>query len=71
MFIKALSYVGKAAAFVAGLSVYADVLPARYAGAATLVFMAASLVKDTVNRAGDIADNGKEDGSFSVDQEVK
>ncbi|PTY03020.1 hypothetical protein DB346_07105 [Verrucomicrobia bacterium LW23] len=64
--LKICSYVGKVAAFIAGLSVYADVIPPKYAGAAALVFMAASLIKDTANRAGDIADNGKEDGSFTA-----
>ena len=62
--IKYLTLAAKAASFVAGLAVYADVLPPKYAPIAALVFAAASLSKDTVNRIGDLADDGVKNDSF-------
>ncbi len=55
-----LSYVGKAAGFVAALNALPFVSPST----GMLIFFVASLVKDTVNRVGDFLDNGKEDHSW-------
>ena len=71
MTIKIISYIGKAASLVAGLSAYAGAIPEKYLATAMLVFLVASFVKDTANRAGDIADDGQENGSFIIDKAVQ
>mgnify|MGYP000153280059 CR=1 FL=1 len=58
--LKYLSYIGKLAGFVAALNAIPFVDPALGA----VVFAAASILKDTVNRIGDIADDGKVNQSF-------
>jgi hypothetical protein len=50
-----LSYVGKAAGFVATLNTIPFVSPST----GIIVFFIASLLKDTINRIGDFLDNGK------------
>ena len=52
--LKYLTYIGKLAGFVATLNVIPFVDPA----VGVLVFAAASLLKDTVNRIGDLVDDG-------------
>lgn len=52
--LKYLTYIGKLAGFVATLNVIPFVDPAG----GVLVFAAASLLKDTVNRIGDLVDDG-------------
>jgi hypothetical protein len=58
--LKYLSYVGKLAGFVSALNVIPFVNPA----VGVIVFAAASLIKDTVNRIGDLLDDGKPNQSF-------
>ena len=58
--LKYLSYLGKIAGFVAALNAIPFVDPAVGA----VIFAAASLLKDTVNRIGDLADDGKSNSSF-------
>ena len=61
-----LSLITKAASIgtgVAALPVVA-MLPAQYAGYAALAFAGASLIKDTANRIGDLADDGIVNNSF-------
>jgi hypothetical protein len=58
--LKYLSYIGKVAGFVAALNGIPFVDPAVGA----VIFAAASLLKDTVNRIGDLADDGKSNDSF-------
>lgn len=58
--LKYLSYLGKIAGFVAALNAIPFVDPAMGA----VIFAAASLLKDTVNRIGDLADDGKSNDSF-------
>lgn len=58
--LRILSYVGKLAGFVAALNAIPFVDPAMGA----VIFAAASLLKDTVNRIGDLADDGKANQSF-------
>jgi len=57
-----LSYVAKAAGFVASLNAIPFIKPEQ----GILLVLGASLVKDTVNRLADFIDNGKEDGSFQA-----
>jgi hypothetical protein len=62
--VKALKYisaVGKLAGFVSALQVIPFVAPA----VGVLVFAAASLLKDTVNRLGDLLDDGQPNSSFN------
>ena len=58
--LKYLTYVGKLAGFVSALNVIPFVDPAIGA----LVFAAASILKDTVNRIGDLVDDGLPNSSF-------
>ena len=52
--LKYLTYIGKLAGFVATLNVIPFVDPA----VGVLVFAAASLLKDTVSRIGELLDDG-------------
>jgi hypothetical protein len=52
-----LSYVAKAAGFVATLNAIPFVSPST----GVIIFFVASLLKDTVDRIGDFLDNGKQD----------
>ena len=60
--IKYLTYVGKLAGFVAAL----DTLPFVDPTVGVVIFAAASLLKDTVNRIGDLLDDGKVNQSFKA-----
>jgi hypothetical protein len=59
--LKYLSYVGKLAGFLSALNVIPFVAPQT----GVLIFAAASLLKDSVNRIGDLLDDGKPNQSFS------
>jgi hypothetical protein len=52
-----LSYIAKAAGFVAALNAIPFVSPS----AGVIIFFSASLLKDTVDRIGDFLDNGRSD----------
>ena len=52
-----LSYVAKAAGFIATLNALPYVAPST----GVIIFFVASLLKDTVDRIGDFLDNGKSD----------
>ena len=52
-----LSYVAKAAGFIATLNAIPFVSPST----GIIIFFVASLLKDTVDRIGDFLDNGKPD----------
>jgi hypothetical protein len=58
--LKYLSYVGKLAGFISALNVIPFVDPA----VGVVIFAAASILKDTVNRVGDLIDDGKANQSF-------
>jgi hypothetical protein len=58
--LKILSYVGKLAWFVAAL----DTMPFIDPKLGVVIFVAASLLKDTVNRVGDLVDDGQPNQSF-------
>ncbi len=55
-----LSYIGKAAGFVAALNAVPFVSPS----AGVIIFFIASLLKDTSYRIGDFLDNCKADSSW-------
>jgi hypothetical protein len=57
-----LSYVAKLAGIVAAL----DAIPFVSPELGILVFAGASLLKDTVNRIGDLVDDGKPNQSFKA-----
>lgn len=58
--LKYLSYVGKLAGFVSALNAIPFVDPAI----GVFIFAAASILKDSVNRIGDLIDDGKANQSF-------
>jgi hypothetical protein len=58
--LKYLSYVGKLAGFVSALNVIPFVDPQ----AGVIVFAAASILKDSVTRIGDLLDDGKPNQRF-------
>ena len=58
--LKYFSYAGKLAGFVSALNVIPFVDPT----VGVVVFAAASILKDTVNRIGDLLDDGKPNVSF-------
>lgn len=58
--LKYLSLVGKIAGFVSALGTIPFVDPK----VGLIVFAAASILKDTVNRVGDLLDDGKPNQSF-------
>jgi hypothetical protein len=58
--LKYLSFVGKLAGFVSALNVIPFVDPA----VGVVVFAAASILKDAVNRIGDLLDDGQPNASF-------
>lgn len=60
--LKILSYVGKAAGFVATLNVIPGVSPST----GVIIFFVASLLKDTINRVGDFLDDGTSNNSFNA-----
>jgi hypothetical protein len=59
--LKYLSYVGKLAGFVSALNVIPFVDPQT----GVIIFAAASLLKDSVNRIGDLLDDGNPHQRFS------
>ena len=60
--IKILSLVGKVAGVIAGLNVIPFV-PPQYG---LFIFAGASILKDMVNRVGDLVDDGKQSYSFKA-----
>ena len=58
--LKYLSFVGKIAGLVSTINVIPFVDPAI----GVVIFAAASLLKDTVNRIGDLLDDGQPNSSF-------
>lgn len=60
--LKYLSYLGKLAGFIAAL----DTLPFVDPAVGVVIFAAASLLKDTVNRIGDLVDDGRVNQSFKA-----
>ena len=63
-----LALVVKIASAVAGLAAFPELhlLPPKYMAYAVLAFGAASILKDTANRIGDLLDDGKLNGSFKM-----
>jgi len=61
---RILALAGKLSGMVVGLSAYVNVIPEKYAPIGVIVFGVASILKDTVNRLGDLLDDGAVNGSF-------
>ena len=59
--LKYLSFVGKLAGFVSALNVIPFIDPT----VGVMIFAAASILKDAVNRIGDLLDDGKPNASFT------
>ena len=59
--LKYLSFVGKIAGLVSAVNVIPFVDPA----VGVIIFAAASLLKDSVNRIGDLLDDGQPNESFN------
>lgn len=62
--IKVITTLVKIASVVAGLAAYADLVPAKYAPIAVIVFGVASAAKDLFVKTGDLLDDGQANGSF-------
>lgn len=60
--IKVLTLVAKVAGLVAGLNAI-PFIPAEYG---LYVFAGASILKDAINRIGDLVDDGKQNDSFKA-----
>ena len=58
--LKYLTYVGKLAGFVSAL----NVIPFVDLAVGVIIFAAASLLKDTANRIGDLVDDGLPNKSY-------
>jgi len=58
--LKYLSFVGKLAGFVSAMNIVPFVDPKI----GVIVFAAASILKDAVNRIGDLLDDGQPNASF-------
>lgn len=61
--LKYLALVGKITGVVAGLGAIPFVSPQ----VGVLIFALASIIKDVVNRVGDLLDDGQSNGSFKAD----
>ena len=62
--LKWLSLAGKGLSVVAGLAAYANFIPPKYAPLAVVAFGISSILKDSVNRIGDLLDDGEANQSF-------
>lgn len=60
--IKWLALVGKAAGLISGVGAIPFIPPQT----GVLIFAAASILKDVVNRVGDLVDDGKANDSFKT-----
>lgn len=58
--LKILTLAGKVVGFIAGLNAIPFVSPQT----GLYIFAGASILKDLINRAGDVLDDGKENQSF-------
>ncbi len=63
-----LAFLVKIASLITGLAAFPQMhlLPAEWMAYATLTFAAASVLKDTANRIGDLLDDGKVNQSFKA-----
>jgi|LakMenE18May11ns_1017448.scaffolds.fasta_scaffold9805736_2 hypothetical protein len=59
--LRILSYIGKVSGFVTALGSIPFIDPKL----GIIIFAAASIIKDTTNRIGDIVDDGKANQSFT------
>lgn len=59
--LKVLTYVAKLLGFVSSL----NAVPFVSSSTGIIIFFAASVLKDTIDRVGDFLDDGKENQSFT------
>ena len=64
---RILALAAKIAGMVVGLGAYANLLPEKWAPVGIVVFGIASILKDSVNRIGDLLDDGAVNGSFKAE----
>ena len=64
--LKFLSLAGKLVGLLAGLGSYAEALPPKWAPIGAILFGASSILKDAINRLGDLLDDGKVNQSFTA-----
>lgn len=62
--LKVITVGLKIASILTGLASYVDVIPAKFAPIAVLVFAIASVAKDTFTKLGDLLDDGQANQSF-------
>lgn len=66
-----LAYTTKILSMVAGVSSYMTWIPQKYLPIAAISFGVASILKDTVNRIGDLLDDGAVNNSFEAPDKPK
>lgn len=62
--MKTITLIVKVTSAVAAIGAYNDVIPAKFAPLAALVFMCASTIKDFAIKVGDWLDDKQINGSF-------
>ena len=62
--MKTLTLIVKITSAIAAIGAYNDIIPAKFAPLAALVFMCASSVKDLAIKIGDWMDDKEINGSF-------
>lgn len=62
--LKVITISLKVASIIAGLVAYNDIIPAKFAAIATVVFAVASTAKDALTKLGDLLDDGQANQSF-------
>lgn len=62
--LKVITIALKVASIVTGLAAYNDLVPAKYAAVAAIVFAVASVAKDALTKLGDLLDDGEANQSY-------
>lgn len=62
--LKVTTIVVKVLSLLTGLAAYSDIIPAKFAPVAVIVFGVASTFKDAFTKLGDLLDDGQANGSF-------
>lgn len=62
--IKILSLIGKISGIFASVASYNEMLPPKWQPIGLIIVGISSILKDTVNRVGDLLDDGKANDSF-------
>jgi hypothetical protein len=62
--LKVITISLKVVSILTGLAAYNDLIPAKYAPIAVVVFAVASVAKDSLTKLGDLLDDGQANQSF-------